>query len=73
MVQTRRPVHSTLHKVHALAHVITMGIKIPVPMDLLEHSQSVIATLPNFSLLHHARMSIDNNKFNFINNPNNVT
>jgi hypothetical protein len=38
--------------------VITMGIKAPVPMDLLEYSQGVIATSPNFSLLHHARMSM---------------
>jgi hypothetical protein len=34
------------------------GIKAPVPMELLDHSQGVIATSPNFSLLHHARMSM---------------
>lgn len=39
-------------------HVITKGIKAPVPMDLLDHSQGGIATSPNFSLLHHARMSM---------------
>ena len=58
MVLTTRPAHSTLHKVHALAHVITKDIKALVPMDLLDHSQGVIATSPNFSLLHHARMSM---------------
>ena len=58
MVLTTRPAHSTLHKVHALDHVITKGIKAPVPMDLLDHSQGGIATSPNFSLLHHARMSM---------------
>ena len=51
MVLTTRPAHSTLHKVHALDHVITKGIKAPVPMDLLDHSQGGIATSPNFSLL----------------------
>ena len=55
MVLTTRPAHSTLHKVHALDHVITKGIKAPVPMDLLGGG---IATSPNFSLLHHARMSM---------------